>query len=143
MKATLTVTGSADGLKIGTVKLDTTIPLPLPGQPITAALYKPPFAIFAMKDNVILAAPIEAPGVFHHSSLFSGQPVQCAGTIKTDATGKLLDLTNDSGHYKPAAPCLFNVLKKLRSDGYTGDAKITDMSSGSAVNVEIPAWVTA
>ena len=97
--------------------MDTSIKLPanlkaLTDAQITAIMKQPLNAIFAMKDNGPLAQ-IEAPGIFHHSSLFSGQPVQCAGTrIKTNAQ-RQLELTNDSGHYKPAAACLFNVLHKL------------------------------
>lgn len=148
MKATLTVTGSAEGIKLGSALMDTSMQLPAnpqaltPAQ-ITAIMKQPVNAIFAMKDNVILAAQIEAPGIFHHSSLFSGQPVQCAGTIKTDATGKLLELTNDSGHYKPAAPCLFNVLHKLKTDGYTGTGyKVLDKAKGgTGTELTPPAWV--
>ncbi len=47
---------------------------------------------------------------FHHSSFFSGQPVVCGGEIKTDPNGKILEITDKSGHYKPRE---INLLKLL------------------------------
>ena len=51
--------------------------------------------------------------------------------IKTNAQDALLELTNDSGHYKPVAACLFNVLHKLKTDGYAGSGQ--DLGQGYAV----------
>ena len=71
MKATLTVTGSPTGLKLGAAVLDTSIQLPAnpqaltPAQ-ITAIMKQPTNAVFAMKDNVAYWLQIEAPGIFHH-----------------------------------------------------------------------------
>ncbi|MEI6805532.1 MAG: hypothetical protein WCK49_03385 [Myxococcaceae bacterium] len=37
---------------------------------------------------------------FHHSSFFAGGAVAWAGDIKTNALGEIIDLSNESGHYK-------------------------------------------
>lgn len=56
------------------------------------------FVIDAKKRMFFL--PFEERGRFHHTSLTSGEPVLFAGTL-TLANGRVLELTNDSGHYKP------------------------------------------
>jgi hypothetical protein len=50
---------------------------------------------------------------FFHSSYLAGDPVLCAGTIKI-TTGVIEEVTNLSGHYKPTALHLLNVLKCLQ-----------------------------
>jgi hypothetical protein len=40
-------------------------------------------------------------GAVHHSSFMGGQPVKCAGHLKTDNSGKLLSIDDNSGHYAP------------------------------------------
>lgn len=54
---------------------------------------------------------------FHHSSFLSGGAVIGAGEIITDETGKLLRITNKSGHYKPEAPQMLDVLNELDRSG--------------------------
>ena len=48
-------------------------------------------------------------GQFNHSSMLSGKPVLCAGTITISTAGKLTYFDNDSGHYKPNT----NALKEM------------------------------
>jgi hypothetical protein len=55
-------------------------------------------------------------GSFNHSSMLSGKPVLCAGTLKIDGTGKLTYIDNDSGHYKPDTQALKDAVRSLRSD---------------------------
>jgi hypothetical protein len=53
---------------------------------------------------------------FLHSSYLAGQPVLCAGTVKI-VSGRVKGLTNYSGHYRPTADHLVNVLEALRMYG--------------------------
>ena len=53
---------------------------------------------------------------FHHSSILAGQPVLAAGDM-TIVQGRLLELSNSSGHYRPAPQSLNLVIQQLRSLG--------------------------
>lgn len=53
---------------------------------------------------------------FHHSSFMSGQPVMLAGTMRVN-NGKLLYISNNSGHYAPKLDDLLNGVKELRGCG--------------------------
>jgi hypothetical protein len=54
--------------------------------------------VWAPNDDVFIAD--HCPGKFHHSSFLSGGNVKCAGMIRIDL-GKVTELSNHSGHYKP------------------------------------------
>ncbi|MCX6990329.1 MAG: hypothetical protein NTX49_04615 [Chlamydiae bacterium] len=56
-------------------------------------------------------------GEFHHSSFLSGAAVFGAGSIVTNAEGKIIELSNHSGHYKPGDPQLLATLKLLEDSG--------------------------
>ena len=49
-------------------------------------------------------------GTFNHSSMLSGKPVLCAGTLEINNAGKLIYIDNDSGHYKPNTRALRDVV---------------------------------
>jgi hypothetical protein len=53
---------------------------------------------------------------FYHSSYLAGDKVLCAGTILIRA-GRILGIRNNSGHYKPTADHLVNVLEALKMHG--------------------------
>src|SRR5262249_40216433 len=53
-------------------------------------------------------------GQYHHSSLLAGANVACAGEIEIGADGKILWLSNKSGHYKPNVDHVFQVLNQLQ-----------------------------
>jgi hypothetical protein len=53
---------------------------------------------------------------FHHSSFLAGAPVQAAGEIAVDR-GKLVALTNKTGHYKAGAAELARALRLLQKGG--------------------------
>jgi hypothetical protein len=53
---------------------------------------------------------------FFHSSYLSGDTVLCTGTIKIEY-GVVKGIMNDSGHYKPSAEHMVNVLQTLRMHG--------------------------
>jgi len=54
---------------------------------------------------------------FHHSSFLAGGPVAAAGEIKI-IKGKLVKINNASGHYKPGADLLSQVITELSLRGY-------------------------
>jgi len=54
--------------------------------------------------------------VLHHSSLVAGKPVSCAGTISI-SNGKIEEITNTSGHYKPSEKDFSKMLRKLVKTG--------------------------
>lgn len=56
-------------------------------------------------------------GHFHHSSFFSGGPVQAAGMFHIGPGGKVLSMNNNSGHYIPTAEQMELVRQKLQSEG--------------------------
>ncbi len=91
------------------------------GKPLDAELKTHPDregdAIFAMDAAGNLYASFDhTPGYIHHSSMLAGSPVASAGTIKVEQ-GKLLELTNYSGHYKPPGKTLDHVLAELKALG--------------------------
>lgn len=51
---------------------------------------------------------------FHHSSFLAGGAVLFAGEIETNPLGKLIKITNRSGHYKPQKEHLLFALKELK-----------------------------
>ena len=57
-------------------------------------------------------------GRFHHSSLVAGAPVVAAGLIRV-CKGRVLSISNDSGHYAPLPSCLQLVLTRLAELGVT------------------------
>jgi len=68
------------------------------------------------KDGRIFVMPFEARGVYHHSSLSSGQPVLYAGTIAFYG-GYLRLLSDKSGHYKPSPQQSLDVIRYLHQLG--------------------------
>jgi hypothetical protein len=54
------------------------------------------------------------PGKFHHSSLLSGQRVKSAGMIRIQ-NGMIVELSNDSGHYKPRIDHIVRFIDYYRS----------------------------
>lgn len=57
---------------------------------------------------------------FFHSSYLAGDPVLCAGTIKIEG-GIIKEVSNLSGHYKPSALHLLNVLKCMKMNDVKTD----------------------
>lgn len=68
-------------------------------------------------------------GRFAHSSFLAGSDVLCAGTIAVDR-GRIIEITNESGHYKPSPVNLADACKALLEEGYypgmDGYALLTD-----------------
>ena len=73
-------------------------------------------AIFVMDEaGSIFASTVHSPGKFHHSSFLSGKPVASAGEIVVN-NGVLQNVTRRSGHYRPTADQLDQLLQELSSN---------------------------
>jgi hypothetical protein len=55
---------------------------------------------------------------FYHSSYLAGDPVLCAGTIEI-VNGRVLTVTNESGHFRPTVHHLLEVVQALQMHGVT------------------------
>jgi hypothetical protein len=75
-------------------------------------------------------------GQFHHSSLLSGSDVAAAGEIRTDASGKILELTDKSGHYQPGDRQLQQLLYLLKKRGVPLDFNLRVASGAPAAASE-------
>jgi len=78
--------------------------------------------------------------VAHHPKFTCGQPVLCAGMIRTSspsASTRTVRITNESGHYQPDEARLQAVFRKLRDDGLVppfeelGGSVAFDVAAGS------------
>jgi hypothetical protein len=78
-------------------------------------------AIFVMDENGNLyASNYQNPGEVHHSSFLSGEDVAGAGEIRVHG-GKIIDLTDRSGHYAPPTTLNDQALDELRRQGLNTD----------------------
>jgi hypothetical protein len=99
------------------------------------------YAIFVIGPNKDLYTGSHIGGVFHHSSFLGDAAVAAAGEIKTDSTGKIVELSAKSGHYKPTDDENLYMLRYFQDQGidlstvsfvpYGKDGK------GEAVNAEL------
>jgi hypothetical protein len=68
---------------------------------------------------------------FFHSSYMAGDAVRCAGTWKI-RNGKLLEITDSSGHYQPTILHMLGAIETLKGYGVNlSDVKIFLMSQGN------------
>lgn len=75
-------------------------------------------AIYVLNEEgrlLINPAPIQ--GKFHHSSFMAGKPVRGAGEIQMDRSGKVLSISNSSGHYAPSEEILNRTISELKAMG--------------------------
>jgi hypothetical protein len=78
-------------------------------------------AIFVMDGSGNLYASLhQSVGNMHHSSLLAGAPVAGAGEIEVRG-GKLVGMTDQSGHYHPTVADNDRVLQSLRDQGLKTD----------------------
>lgn len=94
----------------------------------------PGFAHYAMSlDGKLYIRKVDVGemGRFAHSSFLAGSAVLCAGTISVDR-GRIIEITNESGHYQPSARNLSEACKALLEEGYypgmDGYALLTDFA---------------
>lgn len=69
------------------------------------------FAYIITEQNAMLISEHIA-GKFHHSSFISAQKVKCAGMIMIE-NGKILEINNISGHYRPQTYAIFRTIKNI------------------------------
>ncbi|MEX6429946.1 hypothetical protein AB6A68_08855 [Ferrimicrobium acidiphilum] len=74
------------------------------------------FAIFVMDKAGKIYSAQHKVGLFHHSSFLAGGAVAGAGEMKVES-GTLKTITNKSGHYRPTAEEMVQVLDELYSRG--------------------------
>lgn len=72
------------------------------------------WAIYIRSTKNEIYAYTHQQNVFHHSSFVSGAPVYSAGEIAVD-NGRLIGITNKSGHYKPEISHCYNMMDYLLS----------------------------
>jgi hypothetical protein len=78
-------------------------------------------AIFVMDENGNLyASKFQASGEFHHSSLVAGGPVAGAGELHVE-DGRLIGVTDHSGHYTPTRRMTWRVASTLAEQGVSMD----------------------
>jgi len=78
-------------------------------------------AIFVMDgDGNLYASLNQQVGHTHHSSFLGGRPVVGAGEIEVHQ-GKMVAMTDQSGHYQPLPHMNDRVLGSLRGQGMTTD----------------------
>jgi hypothetical protein len=75
----------------------------------------PGFGIYVMSGEGNLHVGSHSVGHYHHSSLLAGKNVAGAGEIVV-REGKILCLSNKSGHYQPSRSDLLNVLAVLQAE---------------------------
>lgn len=77
------------------------------GQPVTGV-----FLFVVLENGDIIHAPEStAQGLqYRHSALANGKKVRLAGNLYLE-NGRLMEISNESGHYKPASDKLFEILQ--------------------------------
>jgi hypothetical protein len=72
--------------------------------------------IFIFKDGKLHVTPKThtAMGQIQHSSFLSGDPVEAAGVLMIRGKGRVVGITNKSGHYKPGAKHTHAILQHLQ-----------------------------
>lgn len=89
------------------------------------------WAIFVIDPRGQLYSASHIRGRFHHSSFLNGGAVMAAGEIKTDPSGKIIELSNKSGHYHPTVEQNLNLLRLLEKNGVDlSNVKFTELSMG-------------
>jgi hypothetical protein len=93
----------------------------LKGAPLDAEVDKHPdrngFAIYVMdgQGNIYYSFDHQQ-GSFHHSSLLAGADVAAAGDM-TILSGRLVEISNSSGHYRPPPRSMPQVVSRLKELG--------------------------
>lgn len=76
-----------------------------------------PVAIFVMNaQGELFASTYQEVAYLHHSSLSGGEPVAAAGELVVE-NGRVMAITNRSGHYRPDPKLTNQVITSLRDQG--------------------------
>ena len=62
-----------------------------------------------------------------HSSLSRGKPVRAAGVVKV-REGRVIRISNDSGHYRPGAASMRTMIRWLAEQGVSAESYVLDLS---------------
>lgn len=87
--------------------------------------------VFTKKGELLIAEHKHEK--FQHSSFIGGDNVMCAGMIKV-IKGKIVDISNVSGHYRPHALALANALKTIPENVFAKDCMITFENAGLSLS---------
>jgi hypothetical protein len=80
--------------------------------------FKPDKQVLGEKGvNLVTGKESDVTELSHHSSVLAGKGVTGAGSFQTDDEGKLTQITNKSGHYKPGVAKLVQSVETLLRQG--------------------------
>ena len=96
------------------------------------------FAIYAMDGNGRLYVGQHAVGLFHHSSFMAGGNVAGAGELLV-REGRLIAISNKSGHYQPRTEHLQRVLQQLHGKGVSMEGVTAICMLSAQVNCSVAA----
>jgi hypothetical protein len=100
------------------------------------------YGIYVMSPDNRFYSGSHKVGLFHHSSFLAGMPVAGAGEWKV-TNGKLEEITNKSGHYRPGPVQMINTLKELRRRGTKlGTVKLVIRGDGAGAFPSAGSWLT-
>ncbi|GAA4667708.1 hypothetical protein [Amycolatopsis dongchuanensis] len=86
-------------------------------------------AIFVMdRHGNVYASNYQAEGEFHHSTLTNGRPVAAAGELFVK-DGRIIKITDNSGHYRPGTQQTVNMWEELKIHGL-GDTPLHMQGAG-------------
>ncbi|MCT4635158.1 MAG: ankyrin repeat domain-containing protein [Rickettsiales bacterium] len=76
-------------------------------------------------------SPDPSKATLTHASFLSGVPAELAGMISINKQGKIIKITNNSGHYAPDELDMYRGIKKLGMDVFDPNCKVVIMGSKS------------
>lgn len=85
---------------------------------------KPGYAAYAISLEGKLYAANPVKNHTHHSTFVAGESVICAGLIKI-VNGKITDISNRSGHYKPGLKNLVDAINMLPKEVFAKNATVS------------------
>lgn len=97
--------------------------MPLDTSKMVTAKSGPGWGIYVMSASGNLHVHSHSVGHYHHSSLLAGAAVAGAGELEVK-NGKILTLSNKSGHYCPPLSAFLQVLGRLQAKKISLDFKI-------------------
>ncbi|MES2504359.1 MAG: hypothetical protein V4534_05715 [Myxococcota bacterium] len=93
--------------------------------------------IFVLGPDKKLYVGLAEEGKFHHSSFFGGGAIIWGGSIETDEHGRLVEISNESGHYKPGPQEALHGLRLLQRQGINLNRVTYKDSSGHRISAQV------
>ncbi len=94
---------------------------------MATAFLGPGYAIYCMSAEGHIHVDSHSVGHRHHSSMFAGEDVACAGELQVER-GVLRYLSNKSGHYRPDVFQLLQVLRELAAAAIPLDFRVDQLN---------------